>query len=108
MEILKDRKRQKQGIHASEGSICSHAHLAVQAGGWRHGLAYRPTTPGDQHLTGPMPLLAQVLLFLLVVVSWVPRVSTPSATPALRRAACAAQDVPGPGTVSGFPVWYWL
>lgn len=43
MRILKDRKRQKQGNHALEGSRCSHAHLAVQAGGWGHGLAYSTT-----------------------------------------------------------------
>lgn len=107
MEILKDRKRQKQGIHASEGSRCSHAHLAVQAGGWCHGLAYRPSTPGDQHLTGPTPLLAQVPS-LLVAVSWVPRASTPRATPALWQPARAAEDALGRGAVSGFPVWYWL
>lgn len=64
MEITKDRKRQEQ-----EGSGCSHGHLAGQAGSWGHSLVGRPTTPGDQHLTGFTPLPAQAPA-LLVVISW--------------------------------------
>lgn len=59
-------KRQEK---AGAGRLLMFSWPSCWAGSCGHSLVGTPTTPGDQHLTGPTPLPAQIPP-LLVVFSW--------------------------------------